>query len=137
MNMEIQFPGGVAVDARFKGFTVHTDQPEASGGGGAAPSPFDLFLASIGTCAGLYALRFCQQRSLSTEGLAVRLATEKNEGESRVARLRIDLELPEGFPEKYRDAIVRAVDHCTVKRHIFEPPEFTVNLIETRAASPA
>ena len=132
--MEITFPGGLSVDATYRGHTVHTDQPVSHGGGGTGPAPFDLFLASIGTCAGIYALQFCQQRDLPTDGLRVTLEPERGEG--RIARLRLAVELPQGFPEKYRDAILRAVDQCAVKRHIFEPPEFEVVAIpaETEAA---
>ena len=71
MEMRIKFPGNKAVAAQFDGFTVLTDQPKESGGDGAAPSPFDLFLASIGTCAGIFALSFCRKRGLSTEGLGI------------------------------------------------------------------
>ena len=126
MSMTITFPGGAAVDAHFKEFTVHTDQSVQHGGRGAAPEPFDLFLASLGTCAGLFALRFCQQRGIDTTGLGVTLATEKNAERNRLSSVRIEIQLPPGFPEKYEDAIVRAADQCTVKRHILEPPAFAV-----------
>jgi ribosomal protein S12 methylthiotransferase accessory factor len=124
--MEMTFPGGVAVDARYRGFTIRTDQSSGGGGAGAAPAPFDLFLAAIGTCAGYYALAFCQQRGLSTAGLAVRLDTVRDPARHRIASVRLMVELPEDFPERYRDAIVRAIDQCAVKRHIEEPPEFTI-----------
>lgn len=129
MNMEITFPGGLGVNAAFKGFTVPTDQPAEQGGGGSAPAPFDLFLASIGTCAGLYAVRFCQQRGIDTEGLGLTLATERDPEGKRIAAVRLELRLPDGFPEKYRDAVVRAVDQCAVKRHIVEPPRFEVTTV--------
>ena len=77
---------------------------------------------------GFYALRFCQERALSTDGLGLALEPIR-EGESkRVTLVRIALQLPDGFPDKYRTAIERAVDHCAVKKHILEPPrfEFTV-----------
>ena len=135
MNMEISFPGGLAVIARYPGFTIATDQPVAAGGEGSAPAPFDLFLASLGTCAGLYALRFCRQRSIDTTGLSLTLDTEHESGVGRVSAVRLEIQLPAGFPEKYRDAIVRAVDQCAVKRHILEPPRFEVVAIE--AAQPA
>ena len=126
--MEILFPRGLEVEAHDKGFTILTDQPVKGGGAGSAPSPFDLFLASIGTCAGLYALRFCQQRNLDAGGLALSL-TPENDGEGkRVSRIRIEITLPAAFPAKYRDAILRAVDQCKVKRHILEPPRFEVTL---------
>lgn len=128
MDIEITFPGGMAVDAAFKGFAVHTDQPKAAGGDGTAPSPFDLFLCSIGTCAGIYALRFCQERNIATAGLAVGLDLQRDPEGKRVVRIVTRVTLPEGFPEKYRDALVRTVNGCTVKRHIVEPPEFVLEL---------
>jgi len=126
MNIDIQFPGGSAVAAHFKGFTVATDQSSEHGGAGAAPEPFDLFLASLGTCAGLYALRFCQERGIDTGGLGLRLTTENDLARRRLDAIRLDLHLPAAFPDKYRAAIVRAVDQCAVKRHIVEPPRFEV-----------
>lgn len=126
MDMTITFPGHAAVDANFKGFTVHTDQTPEHGGGGTGPEPFDLFLASLGACAGLYALRFCQQRAIDTAGLGVKLSTAKDPGAPRLREVRLEIQLPEGFPEKYHDAIVRAADQCPVKRHILEPPALEV-----------
>ena len=126
--MKILFPGGLQVEAIHEGFRIRTDQPVAQGGGGAAPSPFDLFLASIGTCAGFYALRFCQQRNLDTAGLALSLDPERDATGKRVIRIGIDIELPAAFPEKYREALQRAVGQCSVKRHLAEPPEFDVAL---------
>ena len=70
-TIEVSFPGGKRVDARVGGFTMATDQPTELGGDGSAPAPFDLFLASIATCAGIYVLGFCQARGLATDGLAL------------------------------------------------------------------
>ena len=132
MSLSISFPGGVAVDATLNGHTVRTDQP-APLGGDTAMSPFDLFLASIGTCMGFYALRFCQERGLSTEGLGLTL--EPIRDGKRLAKVGVELRLPEGFPEKYDEAIRRAVDHCAVKRAMLEPPVFDVALIPSGVAA--
>jgi len=121
--MEITFPGGVGVNAQFKGFEIATDQPVASGGQNSAPSPFDFFLASLGTCAGFFALRFCQQRELPTTGLRLQLTSERNAETKRLDRVAITLHLPAGFPEKYRSAIIRATDQCAVKKALLDPPE--------------
>ena len=77
---------------------------------------------------GFYALRFCQERNIPTEGLALTVEPLKSEDGKRIQQLTADLVLPAGFPEKYHPAILRAIDHCSVKRHIMEPPEFAVNL---------
>jgi len=129
MALEITFPGGVAVNARQNGFTIQTDQPEKNGGSNSAPSPFDLFLASIGTCAGFFALRFCQERKIDTSDLRVTLDAPRDPETKRVGTLSLRIHLPPGFPDKYRAAILRTVDQCSVKKHILEPPQFDVQAI--------
>ena len=126
MNFDIEFPGGLQVAARLPGFLVTTDQSRAHGGGGTAPEPFDLFLAALGTCAGIYALRFCQERGIATEGLGLSLSTEPDPERRRLQAIHLELTFPAEFPERYRAAILRAVDQCAVKRHMIEPPRFTV-----------
>ena len=130
----VSFPGGVAVDATYEGHTVHTDQPVRAAGNDSAMSPFDLFFASIATCMGFYALRFCQERGLATEGLFLTLEPVREEIGKRVALVRIGVQLPAGFPEKYRTAIERAIDHCAVKKHILEPPRFELSLRDANGA---
>jgi ribosomal protein S12 methylthiotransferase accessory factor len=122
--MDIELAGGYRVDAVFKGRTIKTDQPVDDGGDGSAPEPFDLFLASIGTCVGVYVLDFCLERKISTEGLGMHLAMHRNPDTRMIEKIIFEVKLPGGFPEKYRDAIVRVVNLCTVKKHFEKPPEF-------------
>ncbi len=125
----VSFPGGKKVDARLEDRTVRTDQPVEAGGEGSAPAPFDLFLASLAACAGYYALEFCQARQLSTEGLGVALTADRDPAAKLYTRMRIEVKLPAGFPEKYRDAVLRAVDLCAVKKHILNAPTFEVAVV--------
>jgi len=127
-KIEVTFPGNLKVEASYKGFRVMTDQPVYSGGEGSAPSPFDLFLISIATCAGYYFLAFCKERKISTEGAKVIMSMERDPEKKMISRIWIDLFLPAGFPEKYKEAVKRAVDSCTVKLHIFNPPEFIIRI---------
>lgn len=122
MEMMIDFPGGSRVDAHYGSFTVKTDQPPAA----SAPSPFDLFLASIGTCAGIYVLGFCKQRSLPTEGLRIVQHVERDPQTRKVTRIALDIQLPAGFPEKYRQAAIQSAQLCAVKKVIENPPEFDI-----------
>ncbi len=124
--MDITFPGGVAVTTEYRGFTVETDQPEANGGGNSAPSPFDLFLSSLGACAGFFALRFCQQRQIDTAGMRLTLDTARNPESKRLEEVSIVIHLPPRFPDKYRKSIIRATDQCAVKKVIDDPPAFRV-----------
>ena len=124
MDMEVYFPGNKKVHARYKGFVVETDQPVDSGGDNSAPAPFDLFLLSIGTCAGYYVLSFLQQRGLSTDGAGVVLCREVDQASHLPSKISIEIKLPGDFPEKYRDAVVRAAEQCAVKRALDKPPAF-------------
>jgi len=130
MELTVSFPGKKKVDASFKGFTIRTDQPVTNGGEGTAPSPFDLFLASIGTCSGIYVLDFCTNRGISLDNVRV-VQTMKRDPETHlVTTVALRIELPKDFPDKYKDSLIRAVDLCTVKRHIKNPPEFTIETVK-------
>jgi putative redox protein len=126
--VELEFPGGKKVDAKVKNFTIKTDQPIGSGGEDSAPSPFDLFLASIATCAGIYALSFCQSKDLSTEGLKLELDGERNQETGLYGKIILSLTLPEDFPDKYKEAIKKSLELCTVKKHLANPPSFEMKL---------
>ena len=129
MEMIVTFPGGARVDAQFGPHLIRTDQPPQAGGEDSAPAPFSLFLASIGTCAGIYVLGFCRQRGLPTDGIQVvqRMGADPRTG--MVDKVELDIEVPPAFPEKYHEALVRAASQCAVKKHLENPPRFEVRTV--------
>lgn len=127
MEMIVDFPGGARVDAHFGGFVVRTDQPPMGGGLGSAPTPFATFLSTIGTCAGIYVLGFCQQRGIPTDGVRLVQRMQVDPMTRLVNDVQVTIELPATFPEKYVDAVVRAADQCAVKKHFEHPPVIRVN----------
>jgi ribosomal protein S12 methylthiotransferase accessory factor len=124
--IDVSFPGGKRVDTLIDKTLIKTDQSIRNGGEAAAPKPFQLFLASIATCAGIYALEFCQAQKLSLEGLSLQMRCDMNPKVKRYTRMTIDLRLPEGFPEKLIPAIIKSMNLCSVERHIIDAPEFVV-----------
>jgi len=124
--MEIYFPSGKRVYADYGGFTIQTDQSPRGGGEGSAPAPFDLFLASIGTCAGIYALGFMQQRGIDPAGAKLTMRTHYDPAVGLIDQIELDLKTPPGFPDKYRDAIINAMELCAVKKHLQQPPAFAI-----------
>ena len=124
--MVISFPGGACVDASVGDMVIKTDQPPQGGGQGSAPTPFMLFLASLGTCAGIYILGFCQQRNIDTKGIEIIQTTETNPQTRMVEKVNLEVKLPDDFPEKYRPAVVQAASLCAVKKHLENPPVFNV-----------
>lgn len=129
MEMIIDFPGGSRVDAHFGPHTVFTDQPPVA----SAPTPFAVFLASIGTCAGIYVLGFCRQRNLPTEG--IRIVQRIHGGlNGMVDKIDLEIQVPADFPEKYRPSLIHTAELCAVKKHLENPPVFEVT---TKVAEPA
>ncbi len=128
IEIDVSFPGKLKVDAKIDNFVISTDQPEKAGGDNSAPQPFAVFAASIATCAGYFALKFCQSRELTTDGMQLSMKYGWDKDLKRFPKMDIELSLPDGFPEKYHKAIIRAMDQCVVKKHIFEPPEFDIKL---------
>ena len=128
MEMKISFPGDKKVDADHKGFTIKTDQPICEGGEETAPEPFSLFIASIGTCTGLYVLSFCQKRGITTDNITLLLQLEKNKETHMIEKISIKIQVPDDFPENYKKAVLKTANLCTVKKHLEKPPEIDIFL---------
>ena len=129
MSMKIRFAGDKVVHAETKGFTIVTDVPSELGGEVSAPSPVDLLLASLGTCTSYYVLHFCEQRGLCLDNVGLTLDVDRDDETQRIAKIRIAIEVPSSFPDRYLDAIVKAASQCTVKKYLQDCPA-----IETVAA---
>lgn len=125
-EMKVYFPGGKKVYADFKEFTHKTDQPSYAGGEGTAPAPFELFLASLGTCAGIFILGFCQNRGIDTEGIEIIQSHDVDPNTRMVKKVNMEIKLPASFPEKYKNAVIQSANLCAVKKHMETPPEFNV-----------
>jgi ribosomal protein S12 methylthiotransferase accessory factor len=126
MDIRVTFPGGKHIDAQVGAHILRTDQPVAQGGEDSAPAPFDLFLASLGTCAGIYVAGFCQARGISTEGIELVQHNEFDPETHLLKNVAMELTLPAGFPEKYVPAVVRAAEGCKVKKTLATPPPVTI-----------
>ena len=128
MEIEVTLTGGERVEAQVGKHRIVTDQ------NGSAPKPFNLFLASIATCSGIYVARFCEKRKIPTDGVRIRQRSVKNPDTKMIERIEISIELPESFPDKYRDAVKRAVGQCTVKKHLEQSPSIEVTTRTARLA---
>ncbi len=132
IDITIRFAGGKKVVAEFNGFAVTTDQPVKFGGEGSAPSPYEYFLASIGTCAGVYVLGFCEKRNIPTENIALRqsLLYRKVEGDKIILeKILIEVQVPPAFPQEYHEALIKFIDQCAVKKTIMNPPQFEIRTV--------
>jgi putative redox protein len=126
MDMLISLEDGKKVNALYKEMVIKTDQPARSGGENSAPEPFTLFLASIGTCAGIYVKTFCDQRGIPTDNIRLIQSMSYDPEKKMIGKIKIDIELPADFPEKYKAAVIKAADQCAVKKHLSDPPDIEV-----------
>jgi putative redox protein len=128
-ELVVTLPGGKRVDAAVGRHVIRTDQPVSGGGEDSAPAPFTLFLAAIGTCAGIYVAGFCQKRGLPTDGIRIQQRSRFHPQTGDLLRVELDVIVPPSFPEKYRDALVRVADQCAVKKAIQAQPVFEVKTV--------
>jgi len=128
MEMEIVFSGNMKVDALLGNFVIKTDQPVSEGGDSSAPEPFDLFLASLGACTGVYVLSFCNARHIPTEDITLHFKTERDENTHLITSIDMGIRVPKTFPEKYKQAMVKSAGKCAVKRLLEQPPEININV---------
>jgi len=134
-DIRVSFPGGKMVDADLGTRVIRTDQSAAHGGVGTAPEPFELFLASLATCAGFYVLSFCQSRGIPTEDVELVQHHWFDEVTHRLDRVELELKLPQTFPERYRSAVVQAAAGCKVKKVLMAPPDVVVTAPEAQASA--
>jgi ribosomal protein S12 methylthiotransferase accessory factor len=137
MDIAVTFPGGKRVDAAFGEWVVRTDQPVELGGNGTAPAPFDFFVASLATCAGIYVLGFCQVRGIPTDGMRLIQHNRFDPATHQLQAVDLEILLPPSFPEKYRDAVIRAAEGCKVKKVLSAPPAISVRAMFTDRANPS
>jgi ribosomal protein S12 methylthiotransferase accessory factor len=126
-SMEIRFTGGMRANAHYGDFEIPTDQSVKNGGQASAPEPFDLFLASLGTCAGAYIAAFCEERDIPTERIRLIQSWSRDE-KRKLTGIRLEIQVPSGFPEKYHQALLRAAGRCSVKRVLEGPPTIETEL---------
>lgn len=124
--MEVTFDGGKVITAHLNGHKISTDQPINGGGTNTAPSPFELFLASIGTCAGIYVKGFCDQRGIPADNIKIIQTMDYDRATGLPSDIKIDIQLPADFPEMYKEAVIKVADLCKVKKTIANPPKFKV-----------
>ncbi len=124
-GFKITFPGNKKIDVEFKHFKIKTDQAKENGGDKSAPEPFDIFIASLGACAGIYAKLFCDVRKLSTDQMHLFIDVVFKEGQKLMEQVNITLHVNELFPEKYIKPIIKSMSSCAVKNQLH--PDITFN----------
>lgn len=108
--------------------TLTVDQPEDAGGEDTAPTPTELFVASLAACVAFYARRYLHRHNLDTTGLSVETSFALAQKPARVDRIDVTVKLAADLPPARRDALLAVVNHCTVHNSITTSPEISITL---------
>jgi putative redox protein len=125
MHAHIRHLGGVRFEVEARDHRIVCDQPQENGGEDRGMTPPELLLASLGTCAGYYALQYLRARSLSTEGLAVRVSAQKDTSPARLACFRVEVETGE-LSTRHEEGLLRAVHSCLIHNTLLARPEISI-----------
>jgi len=131
----VSWDGGVRFTADIRGHKLTVDQPRRGGGEDSAPTPLELVPAALGTCVALYVQQFLTTRSLDPTGMTVEVNAVGAANPNRVSRFEVEVKIPGGVPEKYRDAVKRAAEGCTVHHTLTQGPEIAVTVAEGAGAA--
>jgi putative redox protein len=121
MELIVKHLENVKFAVQARGHEVVCDQPLDNAGMDAGMTPPEFLLASLGTCSGFYAAQYLRTRSLSTEGLEVRVSAEKALGPARLASFQIDVSVPK-IEERHREGVLRAVKSCLIHNTLLNSP---------------
>ena len=129
-EITVRLTGGRRVEAQLESHRLLTDQPRSNGGEDTAPSPFQMFLASLGTCAGIYVQGFCAKRGIPYD--EIRLIERPTYGSNgELESVEFELQLPPDFPPNYEQALLRVIEQCSVRRVLQSPPTFRSRISHT------
>jgi len=132
--LRVEHRGGDKFDINIRGHLVRVDQPVKDGGQDTAPTPTELFIASLASCVAFYARRYLSRHDLPTEGLAVEATFAMGAKPARVAGIGMCLIVPEGVPVERLDALLAVATHCTVHNTLTSEPEVTITLADAFAS---
>lgn len=128
MTILVDFEGKKQVNAHFNNFHIHTDQPVISGGEELAPSPFEVFQASLATCAGIYVREFCEKRLLATDMITLEQEIILNKETKLLESVNLIIFVSSDFPEKYDDAMIHTASLCLVKKQLNPSIAFNITV---------
>ncbi len=120
MEILVEHLGGVQFEIKARQHTIACDQPPENGGYDEGMTPPELLLASLGSCAGFYAVMYLKKHKLSTQGTRVHVSAEKAKAPARMEDFRITIDVPADFTEEQKKGIEDAVHHCLIHNTLAE-----------------
>ena len=133
MEFKVTLEGGKRVATRVGDHLIMTDQPTKHGGADSAPAPYDLFIASIGTCAGFYIQSYCENKGIDSSGIEITLGLKRDPETKKISGFVTKIHVPQDLPKKLYPALRKVAEQCAVKKTIMNNPEFIVETVPRKA----
>lgn len=129
MEIKVDLLDGQKVKAYIGDYEILSDQSKKDGGEGSGPNPLQFFLASTAMCVSFYVNSFCKKRQIPTDNIKViQSDSQIEEGNFYKRKIDIKIDVPSDFPEKYKAAVLKTAQSCTVKHIIMSGPEFNLSI---------
>jgi putative redox protein len=127
-SMTIAWVTGVQLAVEARNHRVVVDQPLEEGGQDQGITPVELFIASLGSCIGYFAVRFCQRHKIPTAELRVTMGWDYAEQPHRVGSIRTRVELPAALDGAMKDRLQKVLEGCTVHHSITIAPRIFIQI---------
>jgi putative redox protein len=128
MEVTVEHLGAVQFAIKAREHTIVSDQPAENGGFDEGMTPPELFLSSLGSCAGFYAAQYLKKKGLASEGTMVRVFAEKAKNPARLDNFKIEVDVPAAVDEEHRKGVEEAVHHCLIHNTLLHPPTITLDV---------
>ena len=129
MELKVTLEGRKRVATQIGNHLIMTDQPTKQGGDDSAPAPYDLFLASIATCAGFYVQSYCENKGIDSSGISITLDTRRDPASKQITGFVTTIHVPPELPQKLHAVLKKVAAQCAVKKTIMNNPEFVVETV--------
>ncbi len=116
-----------------------SDEPVAVGGGDQGPDPYELLLASLGSCTSMTLALYARRKQWPLEGVTVRLRHAKIHASDcvdcetkagKIDRIEREIELSGPLTAEQRAALLAIADRCPVHRSLTSEVSIKTQLVE-------
>jgi putative redox protein len=127
-SMSVSWIDGLQLAVEVRKHKIFSDQPADEGGKDQGITPTEMFIASLGTCMGYYAARFCQRHKMQMTGLKVYLAWDYAERPHRIGTITVRVNVPGEWDPGLKERLHKVIEGCTVHQSIIVPPKIHIEI---------
>ncbi len=129
-RLRVDYESGDKFQIAVRQHSIRVDQPTFDGGDDTAPTPTDLFIASLAACVAYYVRRFLSRHGHQVEGLAVISEVDFAPHPHRVGAIDLRVEVPGELSPEQRASLLAVASRCTVHNSLRQPPAVRIGVAQ-------